>query len=313
MSAAAFTLRGRAGAVRGSGALGLGVATLWLSLIVLLPLAAVVVRSLDGDFWQAISNKQAVAAIRFTVWISLVVAALNAVTGTLIAWVLERDRFRGKKLVDTLIDLPFALPTIVAGLTLMALYGDAVAYTRWAVLLALLFVTLPFVVRSVQPVIRALDREVEEAAASLGASSATTFRRVVLPSLIPAILSGAALSFARAIGEFGSIVLFSGNVPFDTQVAVRVHLQAARERQPDRRRGAGGGAAHDLAGRPAAVAWHRAVEHSPCTSLGARSSSCTSARSCSCPSASCSSGPSSRAFPPCGTRSPRRPRSTRSG
>jgi sulfate transport system permease protein len=133
--------------------------------------------------------------------------------------VLERDRFRGKRIVDALIDLPFALPTIVAGLTLLALYGDAVAFTRWAVLLALLFVTLPFVVRAVQPVIRALDREVEEAAASLGASPATTFRRVVLPSLIPAILSGAALSFARAIGEFGSIVLISGNIPFQTQVA----------------------------------------------------------------------------------------------
>jgi sulfate transport system permease protein len=197
----------------------MGIATLWLSLIVLLPLAAVLVRSLEGDFIEAVSGRQAVAAIRFTVWISLVVAAINAVTGTLIAWVLERDRFRGKRIVDALIDLPFALPTIVAGLTLLALYGDAVAFTRWAVLLALLFVTLPFVVRAVQPVIRALDREVEEAAASLGASPATTFRRVVLPSLIPAILSGAALSFARAIGEFGSIVLISGNIPFQTQVA----------------------------------------------------------------------------------------------
>jgi sulfate/thiosulfate transport system permease protein len=220
MSTAALTARARAGSTgRSAGALGMGVATLWLSLVVLLPLAAVVARSLEGDFFAAVTSRQAVSAIGFTVWISLAVAALNTVTGTLIAWVLERDAFRGKRLVDTLIDLPFALPTIVAGLTLMALYGEAVAFTRWAVLLALLFVTLPFVVRAVQPVIRALDREVEEAAASLGASPATTFRRVVLPALAPAIVSGAALSFARAIGEFGSIVLISGNIPFDTQVA----------------------------------------------------------------------------------------------
>jgi sulfate transport system permease protein len=202
-----------------AGTLGLGVATLWLSVIVLLPLSAVVVKATEGNFWEAVSGRQAVSALIFTLWISLAVAAVNAVTGTLIAWVLERDSFPGRRVVDTLIDLPFALPTIVAGLTLMALYGDAVAFTRWAVLLALLFVTLPFVVRSVQPVIRALDREVEEAAASLGANSVTTFRRVVLPALLPAIVSGAALSFARAVGEFGSIVLISGNIPFSTQVS----------------------------------------------------------------------------------------------
>jgi sulfate/thiosulfate transport system permease protein len=136
-----------------------------------------------------------------------------------------RDQFRGKRIVNALIDLPFALPTIVAGLTLLALYGPTsplgidVAFTQFAVLLALLFVTLPFVIRSVQPVLIELDREMEEAALSLGASNLTVFLRVILPNLVPAILGGAALAFARAVGEFGSIVLISGNIPFDTQVA----------------------------------------------------------------------------------------------
>ena len=155
--------------------------------------------------------------------------AINAVTGTLIAWVLVRDSFRGKAIVNSLIDLPFALPTIVAGLTLLALYGPKgpiginVAYTRAAIILALLFVTLPFVVRSVQPVLLELDRDMEEAAASLGASSLSIFRRIVLPNLMPAILSGVALAFARSIGEFGSVILISGNIPFQTEVA-SVHI-----------------------------------------------------------------------------------------
>jgi sulfate transport system permease protein len=211
-----------------SGALGVGIATLWLSLIVLLPLAAVVARSLDGGlaaFWDAVTSRQAIAALRFTLEVSLATAAINAVMGTLVAWVLVRDRFRGRALVNTLIDLPFALPTIVAGLTLLALYGPTsplgidVAFTQFAVLLALLFVTLPFVIRSVQPVLIELDREMEEAAVSLGAGARTVFSRIVLPNLVPAILSGAALAFARAVGEFGSVVLISGNVPFHTQVA----------------------------------------------------------------------------------------------
>jgi sulfate transport system permease protein len=208
--------------------LGLGVATLWLSIIVLLPLAAVVVRSTDGGFstfWDAVSSRQAVAALRFTLLVSLLTAAVNAAFGTLIAWVLVRDRFRGKRIVNALIDLPFALPTIVAGLTLLTLYGPRspfgidVAYTQFAVLLALLFVTLPFVIRAVQPVLIELDREMEQAALSLGANNRTVFRRIVLPNLVPAILSGAALAFARAVGEFGSIVLISGNIPFRTQVS----------------------------------------------------------------------------------------------
>lgn len=205
----------------GAGALGFGISTLWLSVIVLLPLAALIDRSLHdglGEFWRDVTARQAVAALRFTILISLAVAVINAVMGVLIAWVLVRDEFPGRRVVNALIDLPFALPTVVAGLTLLALYGDAVAYTKWAVLLALLFVTLPFVVRSVQPVLLALDREMEDAAASLGARPATVFRRIVLPNLTGAIVSGAALAFARAVGEFGSVVLISGNKPFDTQV-----------------------------------------------------------------------------------------------
>jgi sulfate transport system permease protein len=213
---------------RGPGALALGVVTLWLSVIVVLPLAAVVARSTDGGldaFWASVSARQAVSALGFTLLVSLVVAAINAAAGTLIAWVLVRDEFRGKGFVNALIDLPFALPTIVAGLTLLALYGPTgpvgidVAYTQAAVALALLFVTLPFVVRSVQPVLMELDREMEQAATSLGASPATVFRRIVLPNLVPAVVSGSALAFARAVGEFGSLVLISGNIPFHTQVA----------------------------------------------------------------------------------------------
>jgi sulfate/thiosulfate transport system permease protein len=211
-----------------TGSLGLGVATLWLSVIVLLPLAAVVARSFDNGldgFWDAATSRQAISALRFTVLVSLLAAAVNAVMGTLLAWVLVRDRFRGKGLVNALMDLPFALPTIVAGLVLLALYGPTsplginFAFTQFAVLVALLFVTMPFVVRAVQPVLIEIDREMEQAALSLGASNGTVFWRIILPNLVPALLSGAALAFARAVGEFGSVVLISGNVPFDTQVS----------------------------------------------------------------------------------------------
>jgi sulfate transport system permease protein len=195
---------------------------------VLLPLAAVVAKSTDGGadaFWHAVSSRQAVAALRFSILIALATAAVNAVMGTLVAWVLVRDKFPGKRIVNALIDLPFALPTIVAGITLMALYGPKspvgidIAFTKTAVLLVLMFVTLPFVIRAVQPVLIELDQAMEEAAASLGASPLTVFRRIILPNLRPAILSGTALAFARAVGEFGSVVLISGNRPFDTQVA----------------------------------------------------------------------------------------------
>jgi sulfate/thiosulfate transport system permease protein len=228
MSVALPVGRRRAGAGVPSGGLAMGMAMLWISIIVLLPLAAVVVRSLDGGvgaFWDAVSSRQAVSALRFTLLISLATAAINAVAGTLVAWVLVRDQFPGKRAINAVIDLPFALPTIVAGLTLLALYGPSspigvnVALTKLAVLLALLFVTLPFVIRAVQPVLLEADEDMEEAAASLGAQPWTIFLRVILPNLLPAILSGAALAFARGVGEFGSVVLISGNVPFDTQVA----------------------------------------------------------------------------------------------
>jgi sulfate/thiosulfate transport system permease protein len=205
-----------------------GIVLTWLSLIVLIPLGAVVLRSTDeglSAFWNAISEPEAVSAIKLTVIASLIIVAINAVMGTLIAWVMVRDDFRGKRLVNSVIDLPFALPTIVAGLTLLALYGEdspvgiSVTYTKVAVGLALLFVTLPFVIRAVQPVLHELDKEMEEAAASLGASNTRIFRSILLPNLTPAIVAGCALAFARAIGEFGSLVLITGNIPFDTQVA----------------------------------------------------------------------------------------------
>jgi len=211
-----------------SPAIGGALATAYLSLVVLLPLAAVVAESTTGGpsaFWQSVTSAQAFAAMRFTVLVSLVVVVVNIVTGTLIAWVLVRDEFPGKRFVNALIDLPFALPTIVAGLVLLALYGPNgpapfdIGFTRIAVALALLFVTLPFVVRSVQPVLMEADREMEEAALSLGARSRTVFARIVLPNLVPAIAAGAGLAFARALGEFGSVVLISGNIPFKTEVA----------------------------------------------------------------------------------------------
>jgi sulfate/thiosulfate transport system permease protein len=200
----------------------------YLSLIALLPLAAVVVKSTGGGldgFWRAVSNPQGLAALKLTLLASLGIVLINAVFGTLIAWVLVRDEFPGKGVVNALIDLPFALPTIVASLTLLALYGPNgpfgvhVAYTRAAVVLALLFVTLPFVVRAVQPLLLGLERDVEQAAESLGASKPVVFRRIVLPALTPAIVAGSGLGFARAVGEFGSLVLITGNVPFKTQVS----------------------------------------------------------------------------------------------
>lgn len=215
-----------------SGPLARGIAASYLSLVVLIPLAAVVLRSTDGGlagFWHAVTEPRARAALQLSLLAALSVVVVNAITGTVVAWVIVRDRFRGKQLLNAVIDLPFALPTIVAGLTLLALYGPRgplginVAYTRIAVLLAMLFVTLPFVVRAVQPVLAELDHDMEEAAQSLGASNWTVFRLIVLPNLLPAILSGVGLGFARAIGEFGAVVLISGNVPFQTEVAA-VHV-----------------------------------------------------------------------------------------
>ena len=213
-------------------ALGLGITMIWFSLLVLIPLVAVLIAAADlglAGFWDVVSSPQTAAALRLTVVQALGVTLLNVVMGTALAWVLVRDHFWGKRLLDVVIDVPFALPTIVAGLVLLSLYGPNsplgvnVANTRVAVFLALAFVTLPFVVRTVQPVLETLERDTEEAAASLGASRFTTFRRVILPSLTPAIAAGAALSFARGISEYGSLVLLSGNLPGRTEVAsVRV-------------------------------------------------------------------------------------------
>jgi sulfate transport system permease protein len=223
----------RQAALRRAGTgVGVGMATLYLSLIVLIPLAAVVWQATGhgiGQLWRAVTTPETVAALTLTVVAALIVVGVNVVTGTLIAWVLVRDRFPGRRAVDALIDMPFALPTIVAGLVLLTLYGPAspvgidLAYRQAGVVAALLFVTLPFVVRTVQPVLHELDREMEQAAASLGARPVTIFRRIVLPNLYPAIAAGAALSFARAISEFGATVLISGNLPFKTQVA-SVHI-----------------------------------------------------------------------------------------
>jgi sulfate transport system permease protein len=233
----AGVLPGRAG-----GALAKGVATGYLSLVVLLPLAALIWSSrADGaaSFWHQATRPESVSALELTLGVAAVCALINAVSGTAIAWVLVRDRFPGKGAVDAVIDLPFALPTIVAGLTLLALYGPGgpfgidVAFTRLGLLLALLFVTLPFVVRAVQPVLLELDTEMEEAAASLGAGSLAIFRRIVFPNLLPAILSGVALAFARAVGEFGAVVLISGNIPFKTEVSsvyIFGQLQSGNER-----------------------------------------------------------------------------------
>ena len=219
---------GRSRTFAGVSPAAIGTAWLWLSIIVLLPLAAITVQSFDNGwsgFWDAVTDENALDAIWITVLVSIFAAVINVVFGTIIAWVLVRDDFRGKGFVNAIIDLPFALPTIVASLVLLSLYGPNspidihLAATKPALIIALTFVTLPFVVRQVQPVLIELDTDVEEAAAVLGARNGTIFRKIVLPSLLPAILTGAGLAFTRAIGEFGSVVLIGGNIPGDTQVA----------------------------------------------------------------------------------------------
>jgi len=208
--------------------LSLGIAVSYLSLVVLIPLAAVAWEAVGGGwsaFWAAVSSPEAVAALRLTFEVTTAAVAINAVMGTLVAWVLVRDAFPGRAAVDVVIDLPFALPTIVVGLTLLSLYGVNgplgvnIAYTKAGIVLALIFVTLPFSVRAVQPVMVALDREMEDAAATLGAGPLTIARRVILPNLAPAILSGVGLAFSRALGEFGAVVLIAGNLPFKTETA----------------------------------------------------------------------------------------------
>jgi sulfate transport system permease protein len=226
---------GRLTAISG---LGLGVGVLWLSLIVLLPIAAIVASSLGdgpGAFWAEVTSAEALGTLRLTVGAALLATVVNAVVGTLVAWVLVRDDFPGKRFVEVVIDIPFALPTIVAGLVLISLYGPQnplgfnLVGTRRGVLLALLFVTLPFVVRAVQPVLIEMDRDVEEAAASLGASRFTTFRRIVLPTIAPAVLAGSALAFARALGEYGSVILISANLIGKTEVSSAYMLKRIEE------------------------------------------------------------------------------------
>ena len=201
----------------------------YLTLVVLIPIAALIAHAggafEDGSGWRAISNPQTVAALELTVLTAVLVTLVNAVIGTATAWVLVRDEFPGRQLLDAIIDLPLALPTIVAGVTLLALYGPQspiglnLAYTRAAITLALLFATFPFVVRSVQPVLHVLDPDVEAAARSMGAGGWSLFRHILLPQLMPALVAGAALAFARALGEYGAVVLLSGNIPFQTQLA----------------------------------------------------------------------------------------------
>jgi sulfate/thiosulfate transport system permease protein len=220
--------------------IGRGYVVMYLSLMVLIPLAALVDESLTsglGNFWDQVSSPQAVRSLELTMVCSLIVVAINAVFGTIIAWILVRDEFPGKAAVNAIIDLPFALPTIVASLTLLALYGNEspfgidIAFTRAAVVVALLFVTLPFVVRAGQPLLIERDREMEEAAASLGAGGFTVFRRIIFPNLIPGLAAGVALAFARALGEFGSVLIFAGGLP-DTQVSsvfIRAQVESGNE------------------------------------------------------------------------------------
>ena len=212
----------------------LGFTLAYLGLLVLIPLGGLIIRAADttwGDFWHAISNSRALASYRLSFGAALAAAGINAIFGAIVAWVLVRYSFPGKKLIDALVDLPFALPTAVAGIALTALYSDKgwvgawlaplgikVAYTWLGVVVALTFVGLPFVVRTLQPVLEDLEREMEEAAASLGARRWQTIVRVILPETWPALLTGFSLAFARAIGEYGSVVFIAGNMPGKTEI-----------------------------------------------------------------------------------------------
>ncbi|MGB8277653.1 MAG: sulfate ABC transporter permease subunit CysT [Methylovirgula sp.] len=215
--------------------LALGFTLLYLSLVVLIPLAVLVVKAAGlglAGIWAIVSTPRVLAALRVSFVTSLLAAAFNLPVGVLIAWVLTRYRFRGQRILDALVDLPFALPTAVAGISLSALYapngwiggllapyGIKLAYTPTGIWVALVFIGLPFVVRTVQPVLAEIDVEVEEASATLGASRWRTFRQVILPSLMPAILTGFALALARGIGEYGSVIFIAGNIPFVSEIA----------------------------------------------------------------------------------------------
>lgn len=213
----------------------LGFTLVYLSLIVLIPLSALVLRPVElgfAGFVAAVTEPRVLAALRLSFGASLIAAAINAVFGLIVAWVLVRYQFPGKRLIDALVDLPFALPTAVAGVALTALYapngwigrlldplGVKVAFTPLGVVIALVFIGLPFVVRTVQPVLQDIEREVEEAAASLGASRLQTMVRVILPAILPALLTGYALALARAVGEYGSVIFIAGNMPMVSEIA----------------------------------------------------------------------------------------------
>jgi sulfate/thiosulfate transport system permease protein len=214
--------------------LSLGLTLFYVCLLILIPLAGLVIKTTTltwAAFWQAATSERGMAAYALSLGASLTAALVNAVFGLLVAWVLVRYPFPGRRLVDACVDLPFALPTAVAGIALTAIYSPAgwlgtrlaalgvqVAFTRLGVIVALTFIGLPFVVRAVQPVLEDLDPEIEDAAASLGAGRWDTFRRVIVPSLLPALLAGFTLAFARALGEYGSVVFISGNLPYKTEV-----------------------------------------------------------------------------------------------
>ena len=214
--------------------LTLGYTLAYLSLIVLIPLAAVFLKTAEltfAEFWEVVTSPRVVASYKLSFGMSLAAAAINAVFGLLLAWALVRYSFPGKKLIDALVDLPFALPTAVAGISLTALYakngwfgqfleplGIQVAFKPLGVLVALVFIGLPFVVRTVQPILEDLDTELEEAAASLGAQRWQTFRHVIMPILFPALLTGFALAFARAVGEYGSVIFIAGNIPMVSEI-----------------------------------------------------------------------------------------------
>jgi len=214
--------------------LTMGFTVFYLSLIVLIPLGATFLKTFSagwGHFWETVTGARALASYRLSIGASLLAAAINSVLGLLAAWVLVRYEFPGKRIVDALVDLPFALPTAVAGITLTALFagngwvgswleplGIKVAFTWLGVVVALTFIGLPFVVRTVQPVLQELDPEIEEAAATLGAGRWQSLKRVVFPELLPALSTGFALAFARAVGEYGSVIFISGNMPMRTEI-----------------------------------------------------------------------------------------------
>jgi sulfate transport system permease protein len=215
--------------------LALGFTLTYLSLIVLIPLAGLVFKTASlgwDDFWKLATDSRTLAALRVSFGLSIAAAAINAVFGLIIAWVLVRYEFPGRKLLDSFIDLPFALPTAVAGISLTAIYsthgwvgsllaplGIKIAFTPWGILVALVFIGLPFIVRTVQPVLEDLDVEVEEAAATLGAGRFKTVFWIVMPSLLPPLLTGFALALARAVGEYGSVIFIAGNIPYVSEIA----------------------------------------------------------------------------------------------